>query len=160
MITRLERTVPVVGVFAMLFLFAIVIWNGSSAFFAAATDRTSGQYLHAVGPSSCNDDSTSFVICEAPVAQSLLPAILTLPGLPATAPSAILTEVSNTIDLGMKSYDCSRLIDARKADDAGNNVTSQAASCCDIAEYPITGVTGASPGTSGCSCNPRECKCT
>ncbi len=158
-------------VFVLLLTLATTVWDGPSAFIQKAKEWAAANSLHdsfaneptgsrIAQSATCNNDAAFFAICEAPVAQPLqspVPAILESP---AMMSSAISAGDPNATVTGLPSRRCLALIDANKTDDVENNVTPPAVSCCGKAEYPASGVAGAARGTSGCSCDPQECKCT
>lgn len=170
MIGRVVQAGSALFVFALLFVSAVAIWDGSPTFFATATERAEDRTLHNsfAGESSnprtalsgtCNDDAALFAFCEAPVAQPFQPAIPAILESPAMTPSVSSAELSDAIDTGLPPYRCLALIDANRTDNDENNVSPPAASCCGKTEHPASGVAGAGSGTSGCSCGTDSCMC-
>jgi len=167
------RTVQMASATSVVVLFltlATTRWDGPSAFIRTAAKWAAGKSLpgsfagEASNPrttlsGTCNEDAASFATCEAPVAHPLQAAIPAILESPAMMPSAIFAETPNAIDTRSSSYLCVASIDAKKTD-VEDNLTPPAVSCCGKAEDPAPGAAGAAPGTSGCSCDPKECKCT
>lgn len=153
------------SVFGLLLTLAAGVWESPTALVQRATNWAAENAVRGfmseatnqpiVQTGNCDDDSVFFATCEAPVS----PAPPLEVSAPPVAQSAILANNSKARDTDLASRCCFGLIDACGNNDLRDGLTPDATTCCGKVENQEPKAAGGTSTASGCTCDPRECKC-
>lgn len=154
------------SVFGLLLTLAAAVWESPTALVQRATNWAAensfpGGFMAEatnqpiVQTGNCDDDSVFFATCEAPVS----PATPLEESAPPVAQSAILANNAKARDTDLASGCCFGLIHACGNNDLRDGLTPVAPTCCGKIETQDPEAAGGISPDSGCSCDPRECKC-